>query len=143
MLYILDNIVVFFYRWLYDIMWIVYILCSHKFSKHSPEMFSLYCCYILYINTSVHYKLITAFYVLFLQLFSFWDISLLTEWSKLRKILEMNQLKIRYLVAIDKFRQQFFLFCVGLVQILRCQKVGSAKTPIPLVLGYSQHPLFV
>ena len=66
--YILNDIIVFLHQWWYDILRPGDIWGSCKIPRQYLERFSTCCWYILYINTCLRYKLITARYVWILQL---------------------------------------------------------------------------
>ena len=63
-----------------------------------------------------------------LILSSFLGIYYLTKCIKLCKILDIITLKTRDPVYIYKFRQYFFLFCVGLVQMKSCLKGANCNS---------------
>ena len=60
--------VFFFWWWLYNILWLVFLWCSRQMSKHSLKFYNPCLLCMLYLNIYVHYKLITARYVLLINL---------------------------------------------------------------------------
>ena len=85
----LSNTIKWTHNLSFPLMPMVLRYCGSRLSDAAAKCLSgLYWCYIWIINKYAHYKMITARYVLFLQL---WSPPYSFSWKNLTKLLELNE----------------------------------------------------